>query len=153
MLRKLPILAGTLVLVITSILSCSSPKDLEFLGMHSLTLQRLGYDHSTLIAGIEYYNPNSFGMELRQSSLDVYVNGNFLGHSSSDSLIRIPRRDSFLLPLNFDLNMQNLYRNLWSTLSGKEMTIRLSGKLKIGKAGIFMIMPVNYETRQIFSFF
>lgn len=136
-----------------SILSCSSPKNLEYRSIHNISLLKLGYDHSTLSVEMEFYNPNNFGLQLRRSNLDLYINGAFLGHSSFDSLIRIPRRDSFLIPVSFDLNMQNLYRNIWATLGGREAIFRLTGNLTIGKASIFMNMPVDYETKQYFSFF
>jgi hypothetical protein len=49
--------------------------------------------------------------------------------------------------------MQNIYKNAWNTLTGKEVLLRLTGKLKIGKANVFMSLPVNYETKETFSIF
>ncbi len=102
---------------------------------------------------LEYYNPNNFGMQLRNSDLDIFINGNMLGHSSSDTLINIPRRSTFILPIKFNVNMQNIYKNALSTLTGKEVTVKLLGKLKVGKANVFMSLPVNYESKETFSLF
>lgn len=92
-------------------------------------------------------------MQLKNSDLDIFIDGNLLGHSSFDTLITIPRKNTFILPIKFDVDMQNIFKNAWSTLTGKEVLVKLTGSLKIGKANVFMSMPVNYETKETFSMF
>jgi LEA14-like dessication related protein len=145
---------GSLYFVIVlTILSCSSPKALEYKTYHNFSIQKLGFNNSTIKLDLEYYNPNNYGMQLKNSDLDIFIDGNLLGHSSFDTLIRIPRRDTFMLPIKFDVDMQNIIKNAWSTLIGKEVLVRLTGKLKVGKANVFMSLPVNYETKETFSIF
>ena len=145
---------GSLYFVIVlTILSCSSPKALEYKTYHNFSIQKLGFNNSTIKLDLEYYNPNNYGMQLKNSDLDIFIDGNLLGHSSFDTLIRIPRRDTFMLPVKFDVDMQNIIKNAWSTLTGKEVLVRLTGKLKVGKANVFMSLPVNYETKETFSIF
>ena len=139
--------------LIVLVSSCSSPKELEYQSFHNFTVQKLGFNNSTVSLDIEYYNPNNFGMQLRNSDLDIFVDGSLLGHSTFDTLIRIPRRDTFTLPVKFDVNMQNIYKNAWSTLTGREVTVKLTGKIRVGKANVFMSFPVNYETKETFSLF
>jgi LEA14-like dessication related protein len=141
------------IVLITAIMSCSSPKALEYKTYHNLSIQTLGFNSSTIKLDIEYYNPNNFGMQLKNSDLDIFIDGTLLGHSSFDTLIRIPRRDTFLLPIKFDVDMKNIYKNAWNTLTGKEVLVKLTGRLKVGKANVFMSFPVNYETRETFSMF
>lgn len=141
------------ILSIVTFFSCSSPKELEYKTYHNFSIQKLGFDHSTVRLDLEYYNPNNYGMQLKNSDLDIFIDGALLGHSSFDTLIRIPRRNSFILPIKFDVNMQNIYKNAWNTLIGKEVTVKLTGKLKIGKANVFMSLPVNYEAKETFSLF
>jgi len=140
-------------LLMTVIFSCSAPKALEYQTYHNFSIQKLGFNNSTIKLDLQYYNPNNYGMQLRNSDLDIFIDGTLLGHSSFDTLIRIPRRDTFMLPIKFDVDMQNIFKNAWSTLTGKEVLVRLTGKLKVGKANVFMSLPVNYETKQTFSLF
>lgn len=140
-------------LLIIALLSCSSPKALEYKTYHNFSVEKLGFNNSTIKLDLEYFNPNNFGMQLKNSDLDIFIDGNLLGHSSFDTLITIPRRDTFILPIKFDVDMQNIYKNAWSTLTGKEVLIKLTGKLKIGKANVFMSLPVNYESKETFSLF
>jgi LEA14-like dessication related protein len=146
-------LAWLSLISIFTICSCSSPKELEYQSFHNFSIQKLGFNNSTVSLNIVYYNPNNFGMQLRNSDMDIYVDGSMLGHSSFDTLIRIPRRDTFTLPVKFDVNMENIYKNAWSALTGKEVTVKLTGKIRVGKANVFMSFPVNYETKETFSLF
>ena len=141
------------LITIFIIFSCSSPKELEYQSFHNFSIQNLGFNSSSVSLDIIYYNPNNFGMQLRNSDLDIYIDGGMLGHSSFDTLIRIPRRDTFTLPVKFDVNMANIYKNAWGALTGKEVTVKLTGKIRIGKANVFMNFPVNYETKETFSLF
>jgi LEA14-like dessication related protein len=134
-------------------MSCSSPKALEYREYHNFSVEKLGYSNSTIKIDLVYFNPNNFRMQLRNTDLDIFINGKLFGHSSTDTLIPIPKRDTFSLPVMFDVNMQSLYQNALNTLLGKEVTLKVSGKVKIGKANVFMYFPVNYESKETFSLF
>jgi LEA14-like dessication related protein len=140
-------------LLVVAFLSCSSPKALEYQTYHNFKIDNLGFNNSSISLDLEYYNPNNFGMQLKNTDLDIFVNGNLLGHSYTDSLMRIPRRDTFNIPVKFNVDMQNVFKNVWNTLIGKEVLIRLSGKVRVGKANVFMSLPVEYESKQTFSLF
>src|ERR1043165_8344490 len=104
-----------------TIISCSAPKALEYKNYHNFSVQKLGFNSSAIKLDLEYYNPNNFGMQLKNSDLDIFIDGNLLGHSSFDTIISIPRRNTFILPIKFDVDMQNIFKNAWSTLTGKEV--------------------------------
>ena len=138
---------------IFAFMSCSSPKALEYREYHNFSVEKLGYSNSTIKMDLVYFNPNNFRMQLRNTDLDIFINGKLFGHSSTDTLIPIPKRDTFSLPVMFDVNMQSLYQNALNTLLGREVTLKVSGKIKIGKANVFMYFPVNYESKETFSLF
>jgi LEA14-like dessication related protein len=140
-------------LVAVAFMSCSSPKGLEYREYHNFSVEKLGYSNSTIKMDLVYFNPNNFRMQLRNTDLDIFINGKLFGHSSTDTLIPIPKRDTFSLPVMFDVNMQSLYQNALNTLLGREVTLKVSGKVKIGKANVFMYFPVNYESKETFSLF
>jgi LEA14-like dessication related protein len=142
-----------LLFLLFEILSCTAPKTLEYTTYKNLTIQKLGFTDSEVKLELGYYNPNNFGLQLKRSEVDIFIDNTFLGHSLSDTLINIPRRDTFLLPIKFVVNMQNIFKNAINTLTGKEVVIKVDGSLKIGKANVFMSMPVNYEGKYKFSLF
>ena len=140
-----------ILLATIAIMSCSSPKALEYKNYHNFSINNLGFTSSTISLDLEYYNPNNYGLQLKQSDLDIYINGNLLGHSTTDTLINIPRRANFNMPVKFSVDMQNILKNAANTLFGGEILIRLSGKVKAGKGNVFMSFPVEYETKQKLS--
>jgi LEA14-like dessication related protein len=140
----------TFMLVIAG---CSSPKELVYQDDKNFHLDKMGFTASRVTLDLQYYNPNNFGLQLKRTDLDIFINNNFLGHSGSDTLINIPRRDTFLIPIKFDVDMKNMFKNAWSTLVGTEVMVKVTGRVKVGKANVFMSMPVNYEGKQKFSLF
>jgi LEA14-like dessication related protein len=144
------LLIAALVFFMTS---CREPKDLEFREFKNLTIDNVGFSAATLKVDLVYYNPNNFGLELNRTDLDLYVDSSFLGHSTQDIQVAIPKRDVFTLPLQVNLDMKNLLKNGLNSLFSKEIAIRLLGKVKVGKAGVYKNFNVDYTTKQNFSLF
>jgi len=145
------LIAPLILLIFMS--SCRAPKDLEFKEFNNLTLDKLGFSASALTVNLVYYNPNNFGMELNRTELDIYVDSTFLGHSSQLLQVPIPRRDVFTIPLRVELDMKNLFKNGLTSLFNKEVAIRTIGNVKVGKAGVYKNIKVDYTTKQQLSFF
>ncbi|MEO6452778.1 MAG: LEA type 2 family protein [Ginsengibacter sp.] len=140
-------------LTLSALLSCSAPKALVYNDYRNFSIDKLGFTSSEVRLDLEYYNPNNFGLQLKRTELDIFINNTFLGHSASDSLINIPRRDTFLIPIKFTADMHNLFKNALTTLAGNEVLIKVNGKIKVGKANVFMSMPITYEGKHKFSLF
>ena len=132
--------------------SCREPKDLEYRTFKNLSSDKLGFSTSTFKVDLVYYNPNNFGLQLKRTDLDVYIDSNYLGHTAQDYQINIPRRAEFTLPLSIEVDMKNAYKNAIPALFGKEVLVRVVGKVKLGKANVFKSFDVNYEGKQTFSF-
>lgn len=139
--------------VILTLLSCASPKAVEYKTYHNFSINQIGFNSSSISLDLEYYNPNNFGMQLKNTDLDIFIDGNLLGHSVTDSLIQIPRRGTFVVPVKFNVDMRNAFKNALNTLTGKEVMVKLTGKVKVGKGNVFMNFPISYESKQTFSMF
>jgi LEA14-like dessication related protein len=131
--------------------SCREPRELEYRDFKNLSTENLGFSSSTIKVDLVYYNPNNFGLQLKRTDLDVFINGNLLGHTAQDYQISIPRKGEFTLPLKIDVDMKNAYRNAFPALFGKEVMVKITGKVKVGKANVFKSFNVNYEGKQKFS--
>ncbi|MBL0182857.1 MAG: LEA type 2 family protein [Chitinophagaceae bacterium] len=133
--------------------SCQAPKELEYRDFKNLKVEKLSLGASSLKLDVIYYNPNNFGLQLKYTDLDVFIDGNYLGHSAQDYQITIQRLAEFTLPLQINLDMQNLLKNVLPTFLGKEVTVKITGKVKLGKANVYKTFPVNYEGKQRFALF
>lgn len=133
--------------------SCQAPKELVYRDFKNLSIEKIGFGGSSLKVDLIYYNPNNFGLQLKYTDLDIYVDNNYLGHSAQDYQITIPRLAEFTLPLQIELDMQSILKNALPTLMGKEVLLKISGKVKLGKGNVFKTFPVAYETRQRFTLY
>jgi len=142
-----------LILLIISVTSCRAPKDLEYRDFKNLRVQQLGFSSSTIKVDLVYYNPNNFGLQLKETNLDIYLDSNYLGHSAQEYQITIPKRAEFTLPFQVDVDMKNMLKNALSTILSKEVWVKVTGTVRLGKANIFKTFPVHYEGLQKFSLF
>lgn len=134
--------------------SCQAPKELVYRDFKNFTVDKIGFASTMLKLDLIYYNPNNFGLQLKYTDLDIFVDNNYLGHSSQDFQITIPRLAEFTLPLQIQLDMKNLMKNAIPTmLMGKEVMVKVTGTVKLGKANVYKTFPVNYEGLQKFSAF
>ena len=131
--------------------SCREPKELEYRDFKNLSSDKLGFSTSTFKVDLIYYNPNNFGLQLKRTDLDVYIDSNYLGHTAQDYQITIPRRGEFTLPLSIEVDMKNAYKNAIPALFGKEVMVKIIGKVKLGKANVYKSFNVNYQGKQKFS--
>lgn len=135
------------------LISCSVPKELEYRDFKNLTIEKIGFSSSAIKMDLIYYNPNNFGLELNRMDLDIFVNNNYLGETSQDYQISIPRREEFSIPIKIDVDMKNLLKNGFTTFLNNEVTIKITGTIKIGKLNVFKSFPVNYEGKEQFTLF
>ena len=149
--NKYPTLLFTFLALLLFMTSCREPKELEYRDFKNLSTDKLGFSTSTFKVDLIYYNPNNFGLQLKRTDLDVYIDSNYLGHTAQDYQINIPRRGEFTLPLSIEVDMKNAYKNAIPALFGKEVLVRVTGKIKLGKANVFKSFNVNYQGKQTFS--
>jgi hypothetical protein len=133
--------------------SCSEPKDLEFREFKNLKVENLNFSDAVLKVDLVYFNPNNFGLQLSSTDLDLFVDSNFLGHSAQNIQVAIPRKGVFTLPLQINLDIKNLLKNGLNSLFSKEIAVRLLGKVKVGKGGVYKNFNVDYTSMQNFSLF
>lgn len=148
--RSFILLAAVLLLILPS---CRSIKDLEFRNVKNLSVENIGFTAATLKAEVVYYNPNNFGLELNRTDLDIFIDSTYLGHSSQDLQVKVPKRENFTIPVVVSLDMKNFLRNGLTALVNKQVLIKVVGRVKVGKAGVYKSFPLTYQTMQKFSLF
>ena len=153
MKSKNPFYPLSLLLVIFFMTSCRAPKDLVYKDFKHLSIEKLGFSSSLLKLELLLYNPNNFGLQLKRTDLDIFIDDNFLGHTAQEYQVNIPRRGDFTLPVQIDVDMKNMFKNALSTLLNKEVKVKVIGAVKIGKLNVYKTFPVNYEGVQKFSVF
>ena len=146
---KTPLLSILFFLLISvSLLSCGNLKEPDFQGIENVKLSRLGLQQSNLLLNLLYFNPNNSGMKLKRAEGDAWVDDNYLGHFTVDTLIHIAPVSDFRLPVNLHVDMNFLLKNGVAAFLGKDVTVKLDGKARLGKGIIFINYPIRYEGKQ-----
>lgn len=136
-------------LAIMLFFSCATPKALEYKGVENFYIQSLGLEQSKIGLDVRYFNPNPYSLDVKGGSIDVYINDRFIGNSSVQLLTAVPSQNSFLLPLNLNASLKGILQGALSLLTSQEVTVKLSGSVKVGKGGMFLSIPVNVVTKQV----
>ena len=126
---------------------------MEYRETRNFKVDKLGLATSTLKTDLVFFNPNNFGLQLNKFDLDVYVDNNFLGHTSHDQLVSIPKKAEFSIPVKMEVDMKNLLKNGINAIFSKEVVLKVDGTIKIGKGRISKSFPIQYESKQKFSIF
>ena len=142
-----------LAMVLFFVTSCRAPQDLVYKDFKNFSIEKLGFGSSQLKLDLVYYNPNNFGLQLKRTDLDIFIDNNLLGHTAQEYQVNIPKRGDFTLPVQVDVDMKNILKNALSSIFNQEVMIKVVGTVKLGKANVYKTFPVNYEGKQKFSVF
>lgn len=137
------------IIVLTGVIfmasSCSKPKTPAYLGYENFKVEKVGVNNTVLSTRVKLYNPNAYALKLKSASIDVFVNNDFLGHSSVDSLITLPGKDTSYVPLQLTASAKDLISNTLKVWLNPDVKIKITGVARAGRGGIFVNVPINYE--------
>jgi LEA14-like dessication related protein len=134
--------------------ACAKPTGFDYLGVKNLKVLSFGLKQSTVAADVEYYNPNKYPVTMKGAAVDVYVNNNYFGKSTLDTTIQIPKKDTFSIPVVLQVDMNGTVMSLLQTLTAgtDSVLVKLDGKAKVGRSGIYINYPIRYEGKQKIKF-
>ena len=128
--------------------SCESVKEPDFKSIENVRISKFGLNESTLSLDLHYFNPNKFRVKLQKAEGDAWIENNFLGHFSMDTLIHIPANEEFSLPVKLQVDMGKIFKNSLVAFLAKEVLVKIEGKARLGKGFVFINYPIRYEGKQ-----
>ena len=131
---------------------CQNLKEPEYREVKNFRLDKIGLSETTAKMDLIYYNPNSISFQVKSTELDVYINNNFIGHTSADTIIKVLAETEFVIPVSARVNLNTIFNNALAALLSKEVTVKITGSLRAGKAGLYKTFPINYEGKQEIKF-
>jgi LEA14-like dessication related protein len=134
------------------LVSCGPPKALEYRDFKNFSIEKLGFSSSTVKMDLVYFNPNNYGLQLKRTDLDIYINDVFVGHTTQEYQVTIPKKEEFSIPIQLAVDMRNLFKNSLNVMMKDKVMVKLTGSIKVGKANVFISFPVNYQEMETFSF-
>lgn len=127
------------------LVSCTKIKEPEFRRVDNFRLKSFGLQQATIAFNVTYFNPNHFGVTVKEAEADVYLDSVYLGKFAQDSTIGVGKNAEFSVPLSGSVSLQTVLNLNFQDLAQKEVFIRANGNVKVGKAGIFITKPFSYQ--------
>ena len=137
------------IVFICCMISCSKPEAPEYLGFRDFSIDNFSMDSALLHTQLSFYNPNSFSMELKRGDVNVYLDDKLANHYILDSTINIPKKDSFLVPLNLRVSPKLLISSAINMfMNNNKIKVRMIGTIRVKRGGVGFSVPIDYETMQ-----
>lgn len=125
----------------------------QYRDVRNIKVQNLGLASSRVSMDLVYFNPNSFSVNLKNVNCDLYIDSNYLGKFVLDTMMHIAKAAEFSLPASMEVNMKGLFKNSLNILFNNEVTITAKGSTKVGKGGLYVTVPFNYQGKQKINLF
>ena len=142
-----------LFLITLVMTACNKPQSFEYRGMQNLQVDSIGLESSKISLELVYFNPNNFGVDLRNVNCDVYINHNYLGKYVLDTVMHIAKHSEFSIPSSMNVDMKNIFKNAIGTFLSRQVLVEIKGSTKVGKSGFFITVPFTYSAMEKFSMF
>lgn len=97
---------------------------------------------------LKYFNPNNVNARMKEAEGDAWLDSTYLGHFYVDTTVNIQANSDFLIPLKLDVDMKFILQNALAGFLNEQVLIRIKGKAKLGKSGIYKKYPLRYEGKQ-----
>lgn len=135
-------------IIIFSIGSCITYRDIEFIDVHSISFSKEN-GCSPICADLKVYNPNQYPILIKDIYVEAHLNDKKVGNVVNDKKIKLLKQDSIDIHLIFQSDAQQILTSLVNSLGfllGKSQNLSLSGSLK---AQVFLFkkkIDITYKT-------
>jgi LEA14-like dessication related protein len=124
---------------------CKHIQDPEFRRLENFRLKKLGLQQTSVGFSVTYYNPNNFGVSVKEAVAEIYVDSLYLGKFTQDSSVSVAKTSEFSIPLTGNISLQSAMKMDFQNIGDRDIHIIANGLIKVGKAGFYVTKPINYN--------
>lgn len=128
--------------------SCFDYKDVEFKGMQDFGIEDRTDNNITVRVDLKVNNPNNYGIKVKKSTLDVYLNKKYVGKTKMKKSIKLKKNSEGVYPLYLKTSGRDLMKSamgsIGSLLRGK-VNLGIKGDVKASVYGVGKKFPVEME--------
>jgi len=133
------------LLVIIIFTSCAKMKEPEFRRIDNFGIKKLGLQETTIGFNLTWFNPNNFGVTVKEAVFDVFVDSIYLGKFIQPNPVSVNSNGEFSIPMEGKVSLLTALQFDIPKMVGKMVFIQANGNVMVGKAGIFMNKELNYK--------
>lgn len=131
--------------VIALLWSCGKVKDPEFRRLDKIEVKSFGFEKVDLEFAVTYYNPNNFGVTVKEAAADLYVDSVYMGKFTQDQQVEVGKNNEFSVPFSGSVPLSAALKLKLNDLANRELLIQANGSVKVGKAGVYFTKPFTYS--------
>jgi LEA14-like dessication related protein len=147
-MHKFPKLLLSFLFIALAMASCNKIVEPEFRRVENFAVKNASLGDLTVAFGVVYFNPNRFGVKVKDADLDVYIDSIYVGKFIQPAETVVNEQAEFSIPVEGKVSFQQALKLDITHLVGREVFIRANGNIKIGKGGVYVNQPINYEGRE-----
>ena len=143
-MKKIIVILSSIFLLV----SCHQFKPLEYRKLTEFKFVMFKLNKIEFKTNLIMHNPNSIGIDLIDSDMDIYINDRLLGKTKQIEAIRINRLSDFTMPLDVDvatgsINLSFL-KGMWESMQKGKVKVTIKGKCRFNKMAIPFNFPIEY---------
>ena len=138
-----------IILVLILVTSCTFYEP-EFRGGESVKMGKLNGRELTLTVDANVYNENSFALKVKPSTLDVFVEDEYIGEVHLDKKLKIKRKSETRVsaPMTITLADGAMFKAL-KYMNKDKLRIHLKGKVKAG--ALFITKKIDVDEEKVIN--
>jgi LEA14-like dessication related protein len=125
--------------------SCGKVEAPVFRNLNSFKVKKIDLQKADLGFNVTYYNPNKFGVSVKEAEIDVFVDSIYLGKFIQEQEVDVVKKAEFSLPLKGSVSIAKALQLNLNDLTNRQVLLKANGAVKVGKAGIFITRPISYQ--------
>jgi len=135
----------SLLLFVGAATGCKEVKDPEFKKVDEFGLRNLSLMDATVGFNVTYFNPNDFGVTVKEAEADIFIDSTYMGKFVQDTAIEVRRQSDFTIPFSGTIPLRKAMELNLESLSQRDILLKADGNVKVGKAGIYVSRPIHYQ--------
>lgn len=131
--------------------SCKKVQNPQFRKLENFGIRHFGVFESTIGFDVTFFNPNNFGVAVKEAGAEIYLDSVYIGRFVQDTTVQVGKNSDFSIPLSGKIPLSTALKINFKDITKREILLRADGTVKIGKAGIYVVKPFHYAGKHKLS--
>lgn len=125
--------------------SCTKVKEPTFRRLSGFKVKSLGLQEARIGINVVYFNPNNFGVNIKEGAVNVYFDTTFIGRFTQPIEVEVAKNAEFGIPLEGSVPLAKVLKLKANDFLNKEVQVRADGTVRVGKGGLFVNKEIIYQ--------
>lgn len=148
-MKKWTIASYLLLLISVLVFGCGKVQEPQFRRIDNFGVKNVSLQDATVGLTITYFNPNTFGVTVKEADIDLYIDTVFVGKFLQPQEIAVGQSAEFSIPIEGKVSWRKIAQSNLHKSAGKEVLVKAAGKVKVGKGGVFVNKAINYSGKHV----